>query len=108
MKDYGNSFFGHYPIYHHYLYGFISISPHCLEFSHLPYLICRFIVHSSKIFIITAPECVESADCPNEGINYKCIANLCQCTNGFELNGDACEVQGNMYLDTKSCKNTVP
>ena len=38
-----------------------------------------------------------SSDCPNEGFNYDCNANVCECTYGFSLNGEVCEAQG-IYL----------
>ena len=53
---------------------------------------------SQFFFSIVAPECEDNTHCPNEGKNYVCIANLCQCKDGFELNGDACEVQGNTKM----------
>ena len=55
-----------------------------------------FIEEQAILFIITAPECVHDFECPNEGQNYKCNLNVCECADGFILNGDACEqkVQG--------------
>ena len=39
-------------------------------------------------------ECIQKSDCPNEGLNYKCNMNVCECESGFVLNGDACIVPG--------------
>ena len=50
--------------------------------------------NTTILFIITAPECVHDFDCPNEGQNYKCNVNVCECEDGFFLNGNSCEVQG--------------
>ena len=35
-------------------------------------------------------ECVAPEDCPNGGINFKCIANECECPNPFVLDGNKC------------------
>ena len=35
-------------------------------------------------------ECVVPEDCPNGGINFKCIANECECPNPFVLDGNKC------------------
>ena len=39
----------------------------------------------SKSFLT---ECVVPEDCPNGGINFKCIANECECPNPFVLDAD--------------------
>ena len=33
-------------------------------------------------------ECVVPEDCPNGGINFKCIANECKCPSPFVLDSD--------------------
>ena len=35
-------------------------------------------------------ECTKELDCPNNGENYKCIANFCTCDSGHVLDGTAC------------------
>ena len=35
-------------------------------------------------------ECVVPEDCPNGGINFKCIANECECPKPFVLDGNKC------------------
>ena len=35
-------------------------------------------------------ECVAPEDCPNGGMNFKCIANECECPNPFVLDGNKC------------------
>ena len=42
-------------------------------------------------FLIFLPECVNNSDCPNEGLNYQCNSNVCECPSGFVLNGEDCE-----------------
>ena len=59
-----------------------------------------FIEELAILFIITAPECVQDFDCQSKGQNYKCNVNVCECEDGFFLNGNACEqnIQGGEYI----------
>ena len=46
---------------------------------------CRVILYKLISFFT---ECVAPEDCPNGGINFKCIANECECPNPFVLDAD--------------------
>ena len=39
-------------------------------------------------------ECQQPTDCPNNGLNYECNGNLCECSDGFALNGETCDSLG--------------
>ena len=39
-------------------------------------------------------ECEQPTDCPNNGLNYECNGNLCECSDGFALNGETCDSLG--------------
>ena len=41
-------------------------------------------------YAITFLECREPSHCPNEGTNYQCNSNLCECPSPFVLDGDKC------------------
>ena len=44
--------------------------------------------------ILFFSECEQPTDCPNNGLNYECNGNLCECSDGFALNGETCDSLG--------------
>ena len=51
--------------------------------------------HTVSIFLLS--ECTLPTDCPDEGQNYKCNSNVCECVFGFVKLGDSCVVLGKLY-----------
>ena len=43
-----------------------------------------------NMFHTILSDCAQPSDCPNEGKNYNCTANVCTCLSGHTLDGDAC------------------
>ena len=43
-----------------------------------------------NMFHTILSDCAQPSDCPNGGQNYNCTANVCSCTTGHTLDGDAC------------------
>ena len=41
-------------------------------------------------FFIYPSVCDQASDCPNNGENYQCTDNDCECVHGFGLDGDYC------------------
>ena len=42
------------------------------------------------LFINFLSECIEASDCPNNGTNYQCNANQCECPSPLFLDGNRC------------------
>ena len=50
----------------------------------------QIVIWLENLILFSPPDCVEKSDCPNEGLNYQCNTNVCECENGFVLNDEAC------------------
>ena len=60
---------------------------------------------TNNLLLTYFSECAKYSDCPNGGQNYECISDVCACTSGHVLDGDACVgmlSNSNFYITSES------